>query len=65
LLFLVGMIGIQGLVLPWVISNTVLPIWADLVILTGLLFFWVFIIDQLVSNTIRRLNNDTNKNKSI
>lgn len=64
LLFIVGFVFIQGCILPWVISNNVLPVWADIAILGALVFLWVFLIDKLVSNAIRKFNHDTNKDAS-
>lgn len=61
LLFML-IIVVQGCVLPWIISNDVLPMWACICLLSGLVFLWVFVIDKLVSNAIRKFENDTDKN---
>lgn len=65
IIFFVGFIIVQGCVLPWVISNKTLPMWADIAILGTLGCVWLFIGAKLVSNAIRSFTNDTDKDKDI
>lgn len=62
ILLFAALLATQGIVLPWVISNKVLPLWADLTILTGIGFLWVYVIQNIVSNAIKNMDkNSTHK----
>lgn len=45
--FLAAFMFVQGVILPWTISNNFMPLWADLVLLTFILMMWVVVIDRL------------------
>jgi hypothetical protein len=51
---------IQGCVLPWVISNSVLPVWADLGILCLICLSWIFLISVILSYAIKKIKNQKN-----
>ncbi len=36
-----------GIVLPWTVSNNLLPIWLDIVIISGLIMVWIAVIERL------------------
>lgn len=58
ILTFVGLLFVQGCILPWVLSNNVLPVWADLGILSLIVCLWIFIIEKLVSNAMKRFGKD-------
>lgn len=55
-MFLAAVLFLQGVILPWTISNDVLPVWVDILILSGILMIWVALIDRVsvrIANRIR------------
>jgi len=43
----------QGAVLPWVISNNLLPLWADILLVSAVIFAWIVLIERLAMKCIR------------
>jgi len=51
-------IFIQGAILPWAISNNVMPLWADIILVTLILMMWLAVIDRLAHHLLRFLRKN-------
>jgi hypothetical protein len=60
ILFFAAFIFVQGATLPWIISNNILPLWADIILVSGLLFGWVVLIDRIANKYIKRSDKNGN-----
>lgn len=54
--FVVGVV-FQGMIISWIISNDTFPIWADLIMLGGILWIWIMITEQFYRDISRKLRN--------
>lgn len=55
--FLAVFMYLNGVLLPWAISNSSIPLWLDIVIITMILMMWLAFIDriaQLLLNVLRK-----------
>ncbi len=43
----------QGAVLPWAISNSTMPLWADIALITVILMAWLAVIDRLAVHILK------------
>lgn len=48
--FMAGMLT-AGIFVPWIISNKVLPIWANICLITVLLYAWLCVVDWIVKKS--------------
>ena len=46
-------IFLQAAILPWLISNNLMPLWADIILLTIILMMWLVVIDRLAYHVLR------------
>ncbi len=51
--FVAIFIFMQGAILPWAISNTLMPLWADIILITLLLMMWLAAIDRLAYHVLK------------
>jgi len=49
---------IQGIILPWAISNNRMPIWADILLIVIILTGWVFVLECVAIKLISKLQDD-------
>jgi ABC-type Fe3+-siderophore transport system permease subunit len=63
--FLSVFIFTQGAILPWAISNTYMPLWADIVLVTIILMMWLAVIDRLAYHLLKILRRDDEAAESI
>lgn len=63
--FLGTFIFFQGAIVPWVISNDQLPLWADILILCAILICSLTLVDYLISDLIKRFLPDDNEATAI
>lgn len=56
--FLAAFIFIQGVILPWTISNNMLPLWADVVLISLILMGWVAVIDRIAVNLLHKFKDE-------
>ena len=47
-------IFLQGVVVPWAISNNILPLWADILILSAIVMIWVAMVERMVTWTCKQ-----------
>lgn len=43
----------QGVMLPWAIYNSTMPLWADIILVTIILMMWLAAIDRLAYHLLR------------
>ena len=53
----------QGVILPWAISNNFMPLWADIILIALILMMWVIVIDRIARRLIGRFKEETNEIK--
>lgn len=51
-------IFVQGAILPWAISNNVMPLWADIILVTIILMMWLAVIDRLAHHLLKILRRN-------
>jgi hypothetical protein len=51
-------IFVQGAILPWAISNNVMPLWADIILITLILMMWLAVIDRLAHHLLKVLRRN-------
>lgn len=56
--FVAVFIFIQGAILPWVISNNFMPLWADIILITVILMMWLAVIDRLAYHLLKILRKN-------
>lgn len=59
--FLATFMFVQGIILPWTISNNYLPLWADIVLIALIMMMWGVIIDRIARRLIDRFKDDTDE----
>lgn len=52
IIFLASFMFLQGVILPWTISNNFMPLWADIVLLAIIMMMWVVIVDRIAMRII-------------
>lgn len=57
ILFVAVFCGIQGLVVPWVVSNDDLPLWVDIGMLSSIFIMWAFAAGKAVTYLHNLLSN--------
>ena len=55
--FMAIFIFMQGAILPWAISNNIMPLWADIVLITIILLMWLAVIDRLAHHLLKILRS--------
>lgn len=53
--FIAFFIFAQGVILPWVISNNSMPLWANIALITIILMMWLAVIDRLAFHLLKTL----------
>lgn len=56
--FVTAFIFMQGVILPWAISNNFVPLWADIILITIILMIWLAVIDQLAFHLLKLLRKN-------
>jgi phosphotransferase system glucose/maltose/N-acetylglucosamine-specific IIC component len=56
--FLAAFMFLQGVILPWTISNNFMPLWADIVLLALIMMMWVIVIDRVARRLIGRFKEE-------
>jgi hypothetical protein len=62
-LYVVGFFMTTGLIMPWIISNDLLPIWATIICVFFVALVWVTICEKPVVRLIKRINKEIEKSK--
>jgi hypothetical protein len=62
IMFLAACLFVQGAILPWVISNNILPIWMDILFLGLLLFIFGLAIEK-IANKLSAIAKDWDERK--
>ncbi len=53
IVFMTMFIFMQGAIVPWLISNNFLPLWADIIVISLVLMMWLAVIDRLSSHVLK------------
>lgn len=53
IMFLAVFIFMQGAVLPWAISNNLMPLWADIILISLILVMWSIVIERLAEQILK------------
>lgn len=61
--FLAVFMFIQGVILPWAISNNFMPLWADIILIALIMMAWLIVIDRIARRLIGRFKEETNEIK--
>jgi hypothetical protein len=48
----------QGAILPWAISNNLMPLWADIALITVILMMWLAAIDRIAFHFLKMLRKN-------
>jgi hypothetical protein len=56
--FLAAFMFLQGVILPWTISNNFMPLWADIILLALIMMMWVIVIDRVARLIIGRFKEE-------
>lgn len=56
--FLAVFIFMQGAILPWAISNNLMPLWADIALITVILMMWLAAIDRIAFHFLKMLRKN-------
>lgn len=56
--FLSVFIFCQGVILPWAISNNMMPLWADIILVSVILMIWLAVIDRLAFHLLKVLRKN-------
>lgn len=56
--FLSVFIFCQGVILPWAISNNMMPLWADIILVSVILMMWLAVIDRLALHLLKVLRKN-------
>lgn len=56
--FVTVFIFMQGAILPWAISNNMMPLWADMILITLMLMMWLAAIDRLAYHVLKVLRKN-------
>lgn len=51
---------VQGIILPWAISNNKMPIWADILLVTLILLMWIFALER-IAKAFSKIKDDNEK----
>lgn len=54
IMFLAAFVFMQGVILPWTVSNNMLPLWLDIVIFSCILMGWVAVLDRIGKALLRK-----------
>lgn len=49
-----------GIVLPWIISNVVMPIWMTVFAFLAVIFIWMVILDPIIRKLINKIKKELN-----
>ncbi len=58
IMFLAAFIFLQGVILPWTISNNMLPLWGDILLLSFILMMWVVVIDRISAQLLNKFKDE-------
>ena len=58
IMFLAAFIFMQGVILPWTISNNMLPLWGDILLLSFILMMWVVVIDRISAQLLKKFKDE-------
>lgn len=56
--FMALFIYLQGVCLPWIVSNNFMPLWADVVLFTLILVMWIAGIDRLAKIIVNKMDEE-------
>ena len=56
--FITVFIFMQGVILPWVISNNIMPLWADIILISVILMMWLALIDRIAHQLLKVLRKN-------
>ena len=56
--FITVSIFMQGVILPWVISNNIMPLWADIILISVILMMWLALIDRIAHQLLKVLRKN-------
>lgn len=51
-------IFMQAIILPWAADNNLMPLWADIALITFVLIMWIVAIDRLAFHVIKVLRKN-------
>lgn len=57
--FLAVFMFMQGVILPWTISNNFMPLWADIILIALILLMWVIVIDRISHRLMGRFKDES------
>ena len=49
---------VQGIILPWAISNNMMPLWADILLVALIITMWVFAMERVATKLISKFKDD-------
>lgn len=49
---------VQGIILPWAISNNRMPVWADILLVALILVMWVLAMERVATKLISKFKDD-------
>lgn len=52
---------VQGIILPWAISNNVMPLWADILLIAIIITLWIIAMDRIAIKLISKFKDDINE----
>lgn len=56
--FVTAFIFMQGVILPWALSNSSMPLWADIILVTIVLMMWLAVIDRRAFYLLKQLRKN-------
>lgn len=49
---------VQGIILPWAISNNRMPLWADILLVALIMGMWVLAMERIATKLISKFKDD-------